>query len=247
MADGIAVVGAGPVGLVTALELARHGVPALVLEAKPAWEPEGSKAMVLAGHTFDALTRVGCPECVEKAVVLQRARTFYRGRELFAVDFPRPAPGRTPRFGNLQQSSVERALIERADAHPLVDLRSGARVDGLDEAADGVRLGVAGGGSVRAAWVVGADGPRSAVRKLAGVDFPGRSFDDRFLIADIRATLPFPHERHFHFDPPWNPGRQVLIHPQPDDEWRIDWQVPGIGRASGRERGAGGGGSGAEG
>jgi hypothetical protein len=58
------------------------------------------------------------------------------------------------------------------------------------------------------------------------VAFDGYTFDDRFLIADIRAELPFTNERHFHFDPPWNPGRQVLIHPQPDGVWRIDWQVP---------------------
>ena len=56
--------------------------------------------------------------------------------------------------------------------------------------------------------------------------FPGHSHEDLFLICDIRATLPFPRERRFFFDPPWNPGRQVLVHPQPDDMWRIDWQVP---------------------
>jgi hypothetical protein len=56
--------------------------------------------------------------------------------------------------------------------------------------------------------------------------FPGHSHEDLFLIADIRARLPFPNERRFYFDPPWNPGRQVLVHRQPDDTWRIDWQVP---------------------
>jgi hypothetical protein len=63
------------------------------------------------------------------------------------------------------------------------------------------------------------------VRHALGVDFRGHSFDDRFLICDVRADLPFPNERRFFFDPPWNPGRQVLIHPQPDGVWRIDWQV----------------------
>jgi 2-polyprenyl-6-methoxyphenol hydroxylase-like FAD-dependent oxidoreductase len=184
--------------------------------------------MVFAGHAFDILGRVGCPECLEKAVVLRRARTFYRGRELFAVDFPSPGAGETPRFGNLQQTSVERALLRRAAEEPLVEVRWDARVEGLEQDADAVTLELGDGEPVRAAWIVGADGPRSAVRKLAGIDFPGKSFDDRFLIADIRAHLPFPHERRFHFDPPWNPGRQVLIHPQPDEEWRIDWQVPQI-------------------
>lgn len=221
------MVGAGPVGLVTALELARHGARSIVLEARPEWKQEGSKAMVLAGHAFDILTRVGCPECLDTAIVLRRARTFYRGRELFSVEFPQPGPGETPRFANLQQSFVERALLRRAAEEPLVELRPGARVDGLQQGADDVTLRLADGGQLTATWVVGADGARSAVRRLSGIGFPGRSFDDRFLIADVRARLPFPSERHFHFDPPWNPGRQVLIHPQPNDEWRIDWQVPG--------------------
>ena len=55
----------------------------------------------------------------------------------------------------------------------------------------------------------------------------GRSFEDRFLICDIRAELPdWEAERRFYFDPEWNPGRQVLIHPCPDSTYRIDWQVP---------------------
>jgi pentachlorophenol monooxygenase/3-(3-hydroxy-phenyl)propionate hydroxylase len=78
---------------------------------------------------------------------------------------------------------------------------------------------------VESAYAVGADGARSRVRQLSGIQFPGHSHRDQFLIADIRARLPFPAERRFWFDPPWNPGRTVLIHPQPDDVWRIDWQV----------------------
>lgn len=73
---------------------------------------------------------------------------------------------------------------------------------------------------------VAADGARSVVRGLLGLEFPGMSFDDQFLICDIRAKLPFAAERRFFFDPEWNPGRQVLVHPQPDDVWRVDWQVP---------------------
>jgi 3-(3-hydroxy-phenyl)propionate hydroxylase len=59
------------------------------------------------------------------------------------------------------------------------------------------------------------------------VSFDGHSFDDRFLICDIRADLPgWATERRFYFDPQWNPSRQVLIHPCPDSTFRIDWQVP---------------------
>jgi len=221
-AAGVAVVGAGPVGLTLALELQRYDVPVVVLEAKPKWEHEGSKAMVLARHTFDTLRRLGCAQPAEKAVILDRARTYYRGVELFCVEFPRPRSGETPLFGNLQQSYVEQALLARAG-----DLvRWDAPVEELTQDGHGVTLRLAGGEEIRTAYAVGCDGPRSTVRKLLGIGFPGRTFDDRFLIADVRAELPFPNERRFHFDPPWNPGRQLLIHPQPDSQWRMDWQVP---------------------
>ena len=65
------------------------------------------------------------------------------------------------------------------------------------------------------------------MRRSLGVELAGRSFDDHFLICDVRADLPgWEHERRFYFDPRWNPGRQVLIHPCPDSTFRIDWQVP---------------------
>src|SRR5574340_161376 len=122
----VAVVGAGPVGLALALELARFEVRLLVLEAKPAYEPQGSKAMVFAAHSFDFLARLGCGECAERVVVLERARTYYRTLELFSVEFPPAGAGATPRFANLQQSFVERALLRRVEAEPLVELRYGA-------------------------------------------------------------------------------------------------------------------------
>jgi len=62
---------------------------------------------------------------------------------------------------------------------------------------------------------------------MLGVGFDGQSFGDLFLICDIRTDLPgWAAERRFYFDPPWNPGRQVLIHPCPDSTYRMDWQVP---------------------
>jgi 3-(3-hydroxy-phenyl)propionate hydroxylase len=82
---------------------------------------------------------------------------------------------------------------------------------------------------IHADYAVACAGARGEdVRRMLGVNFEGHSFDDRFLICDIRADLPdWSHERRFYFDPEWNPGRQVLIHPCPDSIFRIDWQVPG--------------------
>jgi 2-polyprenyl-6-methoxyphenol hydroxylase-like FAD-dependent oxidoreductase len=225
--DRVAVVGAGPIGLTAALELARFEVPTVVLEAKPALEPIGSRAIVLARHALATFRRLGCEEIPRKGVVLSRARTYLRETELFTVEFPRAAEDELPAFVNLQQTYTEQALLRRAERTGLIDIEWGSPVTGLHQDASSVTLELEGGREVSATYAIGADGAHSAVRKLIGIDFPGRSFDDRFLIADVRAELPgFPRdERRFYFDPPSNPGRQILIHPQPDDEWRMDWQV----------------------
>jgi hypothetical protein len=101
----------------------------------------------------------------------------------------------------------------------------------IEQTADSVTITCAtahGESHVQAAYAVAAAGARGdGVRQMLGVRFEGQTFDDRFLICDIRAELPgWETERRFYVDPEWNPGRQVLIHPCPDSTFRIDWQVP---------------------
>jgi 2-polyprenyl-6-methoxyphenol hydroxylase-like FAD-dependent oxidoreductase len=228
--DRVAVVGAGPVGLTAALELARFEIPTIVLEAKPALEPIGSRAIVLARHSLATFRRLGCEEIPRKGVVLSRARTYLGETELFTVEFPPARDGELPAFVNLQQTHTEQLLLREAEGTGLIEIRWDSAVRSVRQTDRKVILGVRGrrgNEKFLASFAIAADGAHSAVRKLVGVDFPGKSFRDRFLIADVRAELSgFPRdERRFFFDPPSNPGRQVLVHPQPDGEWRIDWQV----------------------
>jgi 2-polyprenyl-6-methoxyphenol hydroxylase-like FAD-dependent oxidoreductase len=126
---------------------------------------------------------------------------------------------------NTPQTIVELLLEQKISEEPLVDLHYDQRVTGLTQDDDGVSLATS-DTVYRASHVVAADGLHSAARDLLGLSFDGTSYDHKFLIADIRADLGFTAERRFYFDPPWNPGRQVLVHPQPGGVWRIDWQVP---------------------
>ena len=227
MSEPVVIVGAGPVGMTLALELSRAEVPAVVLDRKPGLEAVGSRAIVLARHTLETFRRLGAAEpMLAKAVAIARARTYFGTTELFCIEFPAVVEAEIPLFVNLQQTYTESALLARLEATGVADVRWGREVHGLREDGSGVELELADGSTVRGCYVVGCDGAGSTVRKLLGVPFDGKTFPDRFLIADVRADLPFRNERRFFFDPPFNPGRQVLIHQQPDGEWRIDWQVP---------------------
>ena len=208
--------------------LAQLGTSVTVFEAQPSPAREGSKAICMQRETLEIWARLGIGDAVAgRGVQWHVGRTFVRGRELFTT---RLSAGEEhfPPFVNISQSEVEDLLEVRLATLGVPVVRA-HRLIGLSQDGDGVRLTFATGGGdieVRADWAVGTDGAHSAVRHLAGIAFPGATFADRFLIADVRAELPFTRERHFHFDPPWNPGRQVLVHPQPDGVWRIDWQVP---------------------
>jgi 2-polyprenyl-6-methoxyphenol hydroxylase-like FAD-dependent oxidoreductase len=226
----VAVVGAGPVGLTLAGRLAQMGVRVLLLEQHPVHTGEGSKALCMQRETLEIWARLGIGEEVaSRGVQWNLGRTYFRGRELFQVRLPSSTRDHFPPFVNINQTEVEEMLHARIGELPEVDLRWNHSLVGISQDADGVSLRCetpSGERTLRVAYLVGADGAHSAVRHATGMGFPGHSFPDLFLICDIRARLPFPRERRFFFDPPWNPGRQVLIHPQPDDTWRIDWQVP---------------------
>ncbi|TWE27998.1 FAD-dependent monooxygenase [Prauserella muralis] len=225
----VAVIGNGPVGQTTALLLARWGIDVLLLDKRPARDLVGSKAICQQRDVLDIWEAVGAGRRIaDEGVTWTTARTFYRDGELFAYTLAEAGRPSFPPFVNISQARTEEILDERIAAEPRIDVRWDHEVTGLTQHADGVEL-TCGDRTLHASYAVACAGARGDdLRALLGVSFAGDSFDDRFLICDIRTDLPgWSTERRFYFDPAWNPGRQVLIHPCPGSTFRIDWQVPG--------------------
>ncbi len=228
----VLVLGCGPVGQTTALLLARWDLPVIVLDARVARDEVGSKAICQQRDVLDVWDAVGAgAEIARRGVTWTTARTFRRGAELFSVEFVDRGRSPFPPFVNISQSVTEQILDERIAQQPLVDVRWGHRVIGTEQDTGGVTLRCAtddGEVIVRGSYLVACPGARGeSVRAALGVSFAGQTFGDQFLICDIHTDLPgWETERRFYFDPVWNPGRQVLIHPCPDSTFRIDWQVP---------------------
>ncbi|MEU0570205.1 FAD-dependent monooxygenase [Nonomuraea sp. NPDC005983] len=220
----VIVVGAGPVGQTAALLLARWGVPVLVLDRRPERDAAGSRSICQQRDVLDVWASVGAGRVAEEGLTWTTARTYYRERELFSWTFEHQGP--LPPFVNISQARTEQILDAAIAAQPLIEVRWGHEVTGLEQDAHGVTLRC-GGRVLRAPYVLLCAGARAqALRQALGVAFDGETFGDQFLICDIKADLPgWEHERRFYFDPAWNPGRQVLIHPCPDSAFRIDWQV----------------------
>ena len=224
----VVVVGAGPVGLALAIDLAQHEIPVVLLDNDNTLST-GSRAICFAKRTLEIFDRLGCGDrMVDKGVSWNVGRVFSKNEEIYSFDLLPEAGHARPAFVNLQQYYVEGFLAERASELPLIDLRWKNKVTGVVQHADHVELTIEtpdGPYRVEAEHVAACDGSRSSMRGLLGLESKGRQFKDRFLIADVKMKLDRPAERWFWFDPEFHRNQSVLLHMQPDNVWRIDFQL----------------------
>ena len=229
----VVVVGAGPVGLALTIDLVLRGIRDVVLLDQGDGPSIGSRAICWSRRSLEILSRLGVGRTVlERGVTWQLGRVFRGAEELFRFDLQPEAGYGHPAFVNLSQHELEAILIARLAelGHPGVMWRH--QVTGLRQERTAVALEVMTTGGPEehmADWVVAADGARSTLRRLMGLECVGRVFEDRFLIADVRVPANFPSERRFWFHPPFHDGESALLHRQPDDVFRIDFQ---LGRAA---------------
>ncbi|PIF76168.1 3-(3-hydroxy-phenyl)propionate hydroxylase [Variovorax sp. 54] len=224
----VVVVGAGPVGLTLAIDLALRQIPVVLLDNDNSLS-SGSRAICFAKRTLEVFDRLGCGDrMVDKGVSWHVGKVFFHDEQVYRFDLL-PEPGHErPAFINLQQYYVEGYLVERAAALPLIDLRWNNKVVGIEQQGDGAVLTIEtpeGNYALAAGYVAACDGSRSNLRQLLGQEAKGRTFRDRFLIADITMDAQLPTERRFWFDPSFHPGQSVLLHKQADGMWRVDFQL----------------------
>ncbi|RDI22703.1 FAD-dependent oxidoreductase [Pseudacidovorax intermedius] len=224
----VVIVGAGPVGLTLAIDLAQRGQPVLVVDNDDRLST-GSRALCFAKRTLEIWDRLGVGDAmVAKGVSWNLGKVFLRDQQLYQFNLLPEDGHERPAFINLQQYYCEAYLVERALQLPGLEIRWKNTLADIAPRPDGATLTLDtpdGPYRIEADWVVACDGSRSPTRQLMGLESQGRVFRDRFLIADVRMTADFPTERWFWFDPPFHPNQSVLLHREPDNVWRIDFQL----------------------
>lgn len=190
----VAIAGAGPVGMVAGLALARQGVPVVVFEAGERLSSE-SRASTFHPPTLELLHELDVAEELISIGIVAPALQFRDRREGLIARFDLGLLARDTRYPyrlQCEQSKLTEIVLERLRDYPSAEVRFASEVVGVQLAADGVVVVVATPGGeerVPASYLVGADGASSRVRKSLGIDFPGKTYPERYLV--ISTTFEF--------------------------------------------------------
>lgn len=232
----VVIIGAGPVGLAAAIDLAQQDIPVVVIDDNDKVS-FGSRAICFAKRALEISDRLGCGQpMVDKGVIWDSGKVFRDERQIYAFNLLPEDGHKRPAFINLQQYYFEEYLVDHAReleaAGKPIELRGKNKLSAIGQHDDHVTLEIdtpEGPYNLEADWVIACDGANSATRTMLGLDFVGVVFEDNFLIADTimdpEMEKNFPTERWFWFNPPFNRGQSVLLHKQPDNVWRIDFQL----------------------
>ncbi|WP_321396293.1 FAD-dependent oxidoreductase [Emcibacter sp.] len=225
----VLIVGGGPIGLTAGLDLARRGYHVVILNQMDILA-DGSKAICFAKQVLDVYDRLGVSKPImDKSVIWNVGKVFWGDRPdpIYEFDMLPVKNQKNPGFINLQQYYLEEYLIDELESLDNVELRWKNKLTTLQQDEEKVTATVEtpdGDYEVDCKYLIACDGNKSPVRTMLGLDFEGRVFEDNFLIADIKFPMERPSERWFWFEPAFK-GQSALLHKQPDDVWRLDFQV----------------------
>lgn len=219
----VIVAGAGPVGLMTALGLARAGVPVLLVEQEPALTVD-LRAGSYHPPTLEAMAPYGITDrMLERGITVRYWQIRDRRNPEWVATWDLALlAGLTPypfRF-HLEQHQLTPIILDLLRREPLADVRFGTRFAGVVQDANGVRVTLECDGTteiVEGSYLVGADGGRSSVRKAIGMPFEGFTWDERFMV--ISTSFDFQTRGH---------AKNVYL--ADPDQWATLFQMPGNGR-----------------
>jgi 3-(3-hydroxy-phenyl)propionate hydroxylase len=221
----VVIAGGGPVGMTLAALLAKQGVKALVLEADDGY-CTGSRAICVSRRSQEILAWTGAQNKMSaKGLPWVGGRSYFRDTQVLHFKMPSEPTERFAPMLNIQQFYVE----EFAHTSAEIEVRWGCQVKAVKAHDDysEIEIQLKNGElkNIRADWLIACDGGRSTVREQLGLVLEGVQYEGRYVIVDIEQDTQRPVERLAWFDPPSNPGSTILMHRQPDNVWRIDYQV----------------------
>src|SRR5512139_1431207 len=187
----VVVVGAGPVGLSLAIDLAQRGQKVVLLDDADRIG-EGSRAICFSKRSLEFWDRLGIGQrMVDKGVVWSVGKIFHGESQLYQFNLLPEQGHKRPAFINLQQFYAEAYLVDRVGELPAIDLRWRNKVTALERRNDSVVLTIdtpEGTYRLNAQYVIACDGARSSLRQMVGAEFAGQMFADQFLIADVKMS-----------------------------------------------------------
>ncbi|MEX5713353.1 FAD-dependent monooxygenase [Parafrankia sp. FMc6] len=183
----VVIVGAGPVGMVCALALNRQGIPVTVFESEPA-PVKDQRAATIHPSTLEMLDELGIAEKITPHGLVSSTYRFHdRPTGELVAEFDLARLGDEIRFPYVlqyEQYKLTASIAEEYANESDFDMRFSHALTGLTAAANGVEVeyaSPAGTERMTAAYVIGCDGGRSTVRKLAGIEFEGFTYPERFI------------------------------------------------------------------
>ncbi|MDQ0406703.1 3-(3-hydroxy-phenyl)propionate hydroxylase [Streptomyces sp. DSM 40167] len=223
------ITGAGPVGLTLALALARQEVPCVVLDEGPGKdEPRPARTVVLRPEAVALVERLTGTPLAGLGSRWAGWRSVRRKQVIRDVEF---GEGEPPPL-HIAQHELTEVLRTALARESLVKVAVDSRLDGVEQEKSGVTAHTRGPAGTwwRGSYLVGCDGPRSTVRKLQDIRFPGRTAVERYAVAALRTELPWADQALLHRMPPWRTSGpsagEVVARPLPDGVWRLDWLLP---------------------
>jgi 3-(3-hydroxy-phenyl)propionate hydroxylase len=221
----VVIVGAGPVGMTLAALLKKYGLNPLVIEADSGY-CTGSRAICVSRRSQEILSWIGAEAALRaKGLPWSGGTSFFQNSEVLNFQMPSESTQRFAPMLNIQQFYIEEfahiagefqvawnCKVTQVQAHE-------AHTDLQVQLSDRKLV------SIQAQWLIACDGGRSTVREQLGLGLEGVQYEGRYVIVDIEQNTQRAVERLAWFDPPSNPGSTILMHRQPDNVWRIDYQV----------------------